>query len=324
MPPVRRPLPPRPVAAPVATPTPKPAAPATTALDLLLVVHCEAGAPGATTHDGDPRIDWSRDLTGFSTVAAAWLDYGRQLRDVGARCSFMATRTWWGACWAWRPTWAQEMRAMGHELGLHERGGAGAYESARGVLSQVIGDEAPRIASGVLQSEVAGFERGWAFTGMAFSSGHAAGSNLAGQHLSGLWGFDTADAWEGPGSRYTMIGYGSGSTSKAARMARDLPREGGITVYEGDNPVGVAPYAIHGIMADAQGLVSSKGALGISPDDTPDAVLEVFRAALATPGVRAATFADLLGRWSGVPWRIRTAGREAGENHWQGIGGGVQ
>lgn len=320
MPPLRRPLPPRPVPAPVAKPIP----PAAVALDLLLVVHCEAGARGTTTHDGDPRIDWSRDLAGFSTVAAAWLDYGAKLRDVGARCSFMAPRSWWESVRVWQPTWAQEMRALGHECGLHERGGAGSYEAARAALAQVLGDEAPRIASGVLQSEVAGFERGWVFTGMSFSAGHAAGSNLAGQHLSGLWTFDSGDAWEGPGSRYTMIGYGSGSTSKADRMIRDLPRLDGIQKYEDDAPAGVAPYAIHGIMVDAQGLVSSRQALGISPDDSPEVILDILTRAMGTEGVRAATFGSLLKGWTGVPLCIRTAGREAGENHWQGIGGGTQ
>jgi hypothetical protein len=176
----------------------------------------------------------------------------------------------------------------------------------------------------VLESEVGGFKAGSTFTGMSFAAGHAAGSNLAGQHLSGVWGFDAADAWEGPGSRYTMVGYGSGSTSKADRMIRDLPRLDGVQVYEGDAPVGVAPYAIHGIMADAQGLVSSRRALGISPEDSPDLVLDILTRAMGTDGVRAATFGSLLKGWSGMPLRIRTAGREAGENHWQGIGGGTQ
>jgi hypothetical protein len=115
------------VPAPVAKPIP----PAAVALDLLLVVHCEAGAPGTTTHDGDPRIDWIHDRAGFDAVADAWLDYGAKLHAVGARCSYMAPRLWWGAVWAYRPTWAKEMVAMGHEVGLHERGGAGPYESAR-------------------------------------------------------------------------------------------------------------------------------------------------------------------------------------------------
>jgi hypothetical protein len=294
------------------------------ALDLLLVVHCEAGAPGTTTHDGDPRIDWIHDRAGFDAVADAWLDYGAKLHAVGARCSYMAPRLWWGAVWAYRPTWAKEMVAMGHEVGLHERGGAGPYESARAALSGILGEEMPRIYSGVLESEVGGFKAGSTFTGMSFAAGHAAGSNLAGQHLSGVWGFDAADAWEGPGSRYTMVGYGSGSTSKADRMIRDLPRLDGVQVYEGDAPVGVAPYAIHGIMADAQGLVSSRRALGISPEDSPDLVLDILTRAMGTDGVRAATFGSLLKGWSGMPLRIRTAGREAGENHWQGIGGGTQ
>lgn len=121
-----------------------------------------------------------------------------------------------------------------------------------------------------------------------------------------------------------MVGYGSGSTSKADRMIRDLPRDGGVKVYEGDAVVGVAPYAIHGIMADAQGLVSSRQALGISPDDTPEVILDILTRAMGTEGVRAATFGSLLKGWTGVPLCIRTAGREAGENHWAGIGGGTQ
>lgn len=289
----------------------------------MAVVHCEPWALGATTHAKNPRINWSKDEAGFKNVATLWEQYVSRFSGTGVRFCFMASEAWWSACARWAPDWAKKMVAAGHYMGLHERGGYTSYAKALTALEKLGVKSQFQIASGVLSTEAAGFPAGWAFTGMAWASGHEAGSNLASLHISGIWGFDDAAKWEGPGTRYTLIGYGSGSTSKLSRMCEDMDRLGGIQTYVEDQPSVVVSYAVHGIMLDAQGLVDS--AFGISPPDTPDAVEAVLKAAASTEGVKFETFESLLSAWEGpsASWSFRTAGRDAGENHWSGIGGGV-
>lgn len=288
-------------------------------LELLVPVHCEDATPGAVTHDGDPRAFWNTDEVAFKKAADAWLgDFGPEVAACGGKISFMAGRQWWLACARWRPSWPDEMTAQGHFVGLHARDGYTGYKSAM-VLPLL---EQPQIASGVLADELGSFPTGWTITGLADRPGHGADArSIAAEHLAGIWTGDDADDIFGArqGNRFTVIGYGSDSTSKVAAMVRSIRANGGVEVYNGSDPdavSGIADYTIHGPMLDAAGLTSSKRLLGISPRDTPETVLEILRTAFATPGVRAATFETLLDGWGGLSFWDRTAGRTAGDNHW--------
>lgn len=329
MPLPRRPLPlarPKAPTAPKATTAP----PADVALHLLHVVHVERGGVGTTTHDGTPRTVWDQDEAGTRATAAALLAMAERLGAIGGRLSVMGGEQWWSAVARWLPELAPTLTAAGHLCGLHERGGYAGYVRAAAALQAAGGGGGACIYSGVLTSEVSGFPAGSVFTGMAEVSGHSAsGRSIAGMHWSGIWRADDAEGAMGeklpPSGRFVVIGYGSGSNSKPCAMARDVRAHGGVAVYDGTDPEAVSGYvrgAIHGVMLDAQGLVT--GAAGISADDTPERVLANAAEALAVPGVVGATFTTLLAGWDGVAVRHRTAGREAGERHWQGIGGGVQ